>query len=106
MNSPDLRTDWDANSAARAQRVTQRCAAAACGIALLALVGWLLDVRLLAGQWKGCIPMSPSTALALLLLSGGVFSRARWPMHPLSRRVALAAAGLAAVLGLLVLAQL
>ena len=49
--------------------------------------------------------MAPSTALALLFLSGGVFSHARWSTHPLSRRVALAAAALAAVLGLLVLAQ-
>jgi PAS domain S-box-containing protein len=96
---------WDASSPARAQRVTQLIAAAACGIALLALAGWLLDVRLLAGQWKGFNPMAPSTALALLFLSGGVFSHARWSTHPLSRRVALAAAGLAAVLGLLVLAQ-
>src|ERR1035441_9275443 len=49
--------------------------------------------------------MAPSTALALLFLSGGGFSHARWSTHPLSRRVALAAASLAAVLGLLVLAQ-
>ena len=49
--------------------------------------------------------MAPSTALALLFLSGGVFSHARWSTHPLSRRVTLAAAALAAVLGLLVLAQ-
>ena len=95
----------DANPPAREQRVAQRCAAAACAIALLALAGWLLGVRLLAGQWRGGIPMPPGTALALLFLSGGVFSHARWSTHPLSRRVALAAAGLAAVLGLLVLAQ-
>jgi PAS domain S-box-containing protein len=95
----------DANSLWRAQRVAYRCAAAAGGIALLALAGWLLDVRLLAGQWRGGIPMAPDTALALLFLSGGVFSHARWSTHPLSRRVALSAAGLAAVLGLLVLAQ-
>src|ERR1019366_7688532 len=95
----------DANSPARAQRVTQRCAAAACGIALLALAGWLLGVRLLAGQWRGGIPMLPATALALLFLSGGVFSHARWSTHPLSRRVVVPPAGLAAVLGLLALAQ-
>ena len=77
----------------------------ACGIALLALAGWLFDVRLLAGQWSGSIPMAPSTALALLFLSVGVFSHARWPTHPSSRRVALAAAVLATVLGLVVLAQ-
>src|ERR1017187_2905943 len=100
-----LAAGWDANSPARAQRVAQRCAAAACGIVLLALAGWLLDVRLLAGQWRGGLPMAPSTALAFLFLSGGVFSHARWSTHPLSRRIALAAAGLAAMLGLLVLAR-
>jgi PAS domain S-box-containing protein len=102
---PQAAAGWDANSPARAQRVTQLSAAAACGIALLALAGWLLDVRVLAGQWRGYHPMAPSTALALLFLSGGVFSQARWSTHPLSRRVALAAGSLAAVLGLLVLAQ-
>ena len=86
-----------------AQRLPQLCAAVACGIALLALAGWLLDVRLLAGQWRGCLPMAPSSALAILFLSGGVFGHARWPRHPWSRRVALAGAGLAAAIVLLAL---
>ena len=94
---------WDDNSPAGAQRVTQLCAAVACGIALLALAGWLLDVRILAGQWRGCLPTAPSSALAILFLSGGVFSHARWSSHPLSRRVALAGAGLAAAIVLLAL---
>ncbi len=94
---------WEDNSPERAQRLTQLCAAVACGIALLALAGWLLDVRLLAGQWRGCLPTAPSSALAILFLSGGVFSHARWSTHPLSRRVALAGAGLAAAIVLLAL---
>ena len=61
------------------QRLTQRCAGAAFGIALLAAAGWLFQVRFLAGQGGEYIPMAPSTALAFLLLSSGVFSHARWP---------------------------
>ena len=98
------RVSWDGPSA-QAQRITRLCAEAAFGIALLAEAGWLLDARFLAGQWGGYIPMSPSTALAFLLLSSGVFSHARWSAHRLSRGFALAAAGLPALLGLLVLAS-
>jgi len=49
-----------------AQGVSQRCAAFAGGIALLAIAGWVSGVRLLAGQWDGAIPMAPSSALAVL----------------------------------------
>ncbi len=94
-----------ADPTAQARRLTQQCAGAACGIALLALAGWLGNARLLAGQWDGAIPMAPSTALALLLLSGGLFSHARWSAPRLSRHFALASAALPASLGLLVLAQ-
>ncbi len=87
------------------KRFTQLCAGAACGIALLALAGWLLDARFLAGQWGKSIPMAPSTALAVLLLGSGVFNYARWPAHRLNRRLALALAVLPAGLGLLVLGQ-
>jgi hypothetical protein len=79
--------DWGADGAdppAQAQRLTQRCAGTAGGIALLTLAAWLTDARFLAGQWGGAIPMAPSTALALLFLSGGVYSRARWPARHLA----------------------
>jgi hypothetical protein len=81
------------------------CAGAAFGIALLALAGWLLGIRFLAGQWSGAIPMAPSTAMALLLLTGGVISHARWSAGRLSYYFALACVGISASLGLLVLAQ-
>ena len=90
---------------AQAQRLTQLCAGAAFGIALLALAGWLFGARFLAGQWGGAIPMAPSTALAFLLLSGGVFSHARWPARRRSRYFTPVSIGLTALLGLLVLAQ-
>ncbi|MDP2998502.1 MAG: response regulator, partial [Bryobacterales bacterium] len=85
--------------------MAQRCAGAACGIAMLALAGWLGGARLLAGQWGGAIPMAPSTALAFLFLGGGLFSHARWFGPRLGRLFALASAGLPAGLGLLALAQ-
>ena len=88
-----------------AQRLAQCCTATVCGLALAALAGWLLGARLLAGQWGNRIPMAPSTALAFLLLGGGVFAQARWPAQALSRRLALAAAILTATLGLMVLAD-
>jgi diguanylate cyclase (GGDEF)-like protein/PAS domain S-box-containing protein len=72
---------------------------------VLALAGWLLGSHVFVGRWGGGISMPPATALALLFLSGGVFSHARWSTHPSIRRVVVAAAGLAAVLGLLILAQ-
>ena len=96
---------WAADPTAHARRLTGLCAGAACGIALLALAGWLVDARILAGQWGGVLPMAPSTALAFLSLGGGVLSFARWPAHRQTRLLALLLAGLPAVLGLLVLAQ-
>ena len=89
---------------AQAQRLTCFCVVAAFGIALLAEAGWLFDALFLAGQWGRNIPMARSSALAILLLSSGVFAHARWSAHRLSRGVAVAAAVLAvlaALLGLL-----
>ena len=97
--------NWSEIAPAPARQLTGLCAGAACGIALLSLAGWLADSRFLAGQWGGAIPMAPSTALAFLFLSGGVFSYARWPTHRLNRYFAPVSIGLPASLGLLVLAQ-
>ncbi|MBI5082983.1 MAG: hypothetical protein HZB13_00065, partial [Acidobacteria bacterium] len=103
--SPDPRTWLGRNLFAQATRFTQLCAAAAFFIAVSAVAGWLFDARFLAGQWRQYVPMAPSSALAFLLLSSGVFSHARGPGRPLVRSFELAAAGLPALLGLLVLAQ-
>src|SRR3989304_401935 len=88
-----------------APRLPQICAGIAGGIALVALAGWQMNARFLAGQWDTYIPMAPSTALAFLLLGGALFCYARWPAQRLSRRFALAAVSLASLLALLVLAQ-
>ena len=90
------------NSPAKSLRLIQGCAGAAFGIALLAAAGWPFHMRFLAGQWGGYIPASPTTALALLLLSSGVFIQARWSAHRRSRRLALVLAGLPALLALVV----
>ncbi len=102
---PNQRIALDTRSPAEVQRLACLYAAAAFGIALLAQVGWLFGARFLAGKWGELPPMAPSTALAFLLLAGGVFSHARWPAIRLSRVFALAAAVLPALVGLLVLAR-
>ena len=94
-----------AHHPAQTGRLTGISAIAAVGIALLALAGWLLDARFLAGQWGRAIPMSPSAALALLFLSGGVFSQARWSTRRLGHHFSMACVGISTSLGVLVLAQ-
>ena len=74
-------------------------------VALVALLGWLLGVRFLAGQWGTYFPMAPSTALAFLLLGGAIFCHARWPSGARARYTALAGAGVVALLGLLILGK-
>ena len=102
---PGQSTSWDASPSAQERRFTGLCAGSAFAIALLAEAGWLFHARFLAGQWGGYIPMPPSAALALLLLSSGVFSHEHWSAHRLSRRLVLVLAGLPALLGLLILAH-
>ncbi len=97
--------DGRGHPTAQSQRLTQWCAGAACAIALVAVAGWVLDLRFLAGQWGTHLPMPPSVALGVLLLGGGISSLARWPSRYWSRSVALAGAILAALLGLLVLVE-
>ena len=90
---PSARTEWFA----------QWCAGGAFGIALLAAAGWLFHALALAGQWRQYAPMGSSTAPAVLLLSSGVFSKARWGARRWGRYLALAAAVLPFLLALLVL---
>ena len=92
-------------SAELAQRLPQICAAITGGIAVLALIGWLVNVRLLAGQWGTYVPMAPSSALAFLLLGGALFIYARGPNQRSSRILVLAAVSIVSLLGLLALVQ-
>ena len=81
-------------------RIPHVSAALTGGIALLALAGWQLDLRLLAGQWSGYIPMAPSTALGFALLAGALTVVARRPSHHLARGLAWAAIGIVAFVAL------
>ncbi len=94
-----------AQNSSRTERVAPLYAVFAFAIALLAEAGWLLHVGFLAGRWGAYVPMAPSTALAILLLSSGVFALSRWPHRRSVRRFGFAAAGLPLLLGLLVLAR-
>ncbi len=105
LGLPKQPGSWDPSPLPRPQRFTRLCAGVACGISLMVGAGWLSGVRVLAGQWGRYFPMAPVSALALLLLSSGVYSHARWPGHPLSRRLTPWLAALPGLLGLLNLTQ-
>jgi hypothetical protein len=51
----------------------------AASIGLVALLGWILNLPLLASFGAGLIPMSPSTGLLLVLLGVAIFFRNRFP---------------------------
>ena len=89
----------------KSPRAPQFCAGIAAGIALLALLGWVSGVRLLAGQLGIYVPMAPSTALAFLLLSGVLFRFAHLQVLRLSRLFALTAVSIVLWIGLFVLVQ-
>lgn len=51
----------------------------AAGIGLLALVGWVFELPLLASFGSDLIPMAPSTALLFVLYGAALFLRIRFP---------------------------
>ncbi len=87
-------------------RAVESCAAAAGVLALLVLLGWL------SGNWRittlgyDYVPMSPGTALSMILLSCGVFAYRIWPSRQATRRFAFLAVFSVAVVSLLTCAQL
>ena len=87
------------------RRPGQSCAALSGALALIVLLSWSF------GSWKVTtlghdrVPMAPSTALSLLLLSCGVVVHSRWPSRGFTRVFThLVALGVVA-LGLLVLSN-
>ena len=104
-NPAAMPPDTDSGTASLNGRLPQLFAATTIGIALLALVGWQVNARFLAGQWDSYVPMAPSTALAFLLLAGALLCVARWRAQRMSLAFALAAASSVFLLGVLVLAQ-
>jgi PAS domain S-box-containing protein len=75
----------------------------AIGLAIVALVGWLLGLTRLASFRGDYIPMAPSTALALVALGSAAFAAARWPTKPGAQWFGRAAAALVLLLCLLIL---
>jgi signal transduction histidine kinase/CheY-like chemotaxis protein len=63
-------------------------------LAILALVGWLSDVQILAGRFGEIVPMAPATGLMFLFLSTALFLHARVPERRSARVYVLAAAAL------------
>ena len=87
------------------ERVAQACAAVAIVIALLVLTGWSTGRLILASFLPNYIPMSPTTALAILLLGGALLVGDRERAHRRSRWLACAAAAMVLLIGLLILGQ-
>ena len=87
------------------ERVAQAGAAVAIVIALLVLTGWSTGRLILASFHTNFIPMSPTTALAILLLGGALLVGDRQRAHPRARWLACAAATLVLLIGLLILGQ-
>ncbi|KAB2890114.1 MAG: PAS domain S-box protein [Desulfobulbaceae bacterium] len=82
-------------------------AAAAGGIGLLALAGWLFGIPRLSSLWSGGIPMAPSTAVCFLLLGASVplhrqFRERRW----CSRLIAAISLAVAVLAGLIMFLSL
>jgi PAS domain S-box-containing protein len=84
--------EFDLGSTALPRRLAQVCALVGGGAALAAGVGWMF------GQWRFAafgadyIPMAPSTAWLIFLLSVALFLLAGWPARRLSRTVGIFAA--------------
>ena len=87
------------------ERVAQACAGVTIAIALFALVGWATGRLILASFQADFIPLSPTSALAFLLLGGALLVGDRERAHPRLRWLACAAATLVLLIGLLILWQ-
>ncbi len=63
-------------------RIAQVCSAITLILGILAMIGWLMDIRSLASFIPGYIPIAPGAALAFILLGGAwyLYTRAisRW----------------------------
>ena len=75
--------------------------AAATGLGLIGLFGWLSGHPLLAGFGANRIPMAPSTALLFVLLGLSVFFRSRFPLNRGILFVGIALGSLSAAAALL-----
>jgi PAS domain S-box-containing protein len=68
--------------------VSRLCGTAIFFMASAALAGWFLDMRVLASVRTGYIPMAPNTALAFMILAGGLIAlESRSPRGLLAARI-------------------
>jgi signal transduction histidine kinase/DNA-binding response OmpR family regulator len=98
----------DRGRAEAARRVTERCRRWATGctlvavaVSLLALIGWLASVPVLAGQFGQTVPMAPSTALTFLVFGSALCAWYRAPAARAARYFVVAAAVLIIFWGLI-----
>ena len=97
------------NTASRSPRavrfVVQSCAAVVGGGALAAASGWLVGHRSFTTFGAGYVPMPPSSAWLLVLLSVALWLHSRWPERRLSRLFGVGASTVTCVFSLLVIAH-
>ena len=98
-----MRPNLDFDEAFR--RSTELCAAAAGGLAFLALLSWGLDAWRIGALGRDYVPMAPSTACLPILLSCAVVGRGRFPARLAANRFAVVVALTAGAMSLLVWAQ-
>jgi PAS domain S-box-containing protein len=64
----------------RFRLLSRICAVLVAGIGLVAFLGWILEMPVLASLGSGMIPMAPSTAVLFVLYAVAVFLRAYLPL--------------------------
>jgi len=87
------------------RQVVAVCSLSAGALALLALVGWVFGNWKIGALGNNYVPMAPSTALMLILLSSGLVLQSRWPDSRAARRLALLAGSSVGSMSLLVWSQ-
>ena len=77
-----MKCTWsDAHLKNTSQYITQICSGIVVGIGIIALLGWVSGLHLLASIRTNYIPMAPNTAIIFIALGCTLFSLARWPKH-------------------------
>ncbi len=87
------------------RRLIEVCVAGPGLLAILVLLSWIFDAWRIGALGREYIPMAPSTAWLMLLLSFGLLLHRLCPPQPVTRGFALLAVIIAGAMGLLVLAQ-
>ena len=77
-----MKCTWsDAHLRNTSQYITQICSGIVVGFGIIALLGWVSGLHLLASIRTNYIPMAPNTAIIFIALGCTLFSLARWPTH-------------------------